>query len=47
MVLEANVTPVYRGIQLQPEFEWFVRPGGVSSVPDAVVLGLKTHVLSF
>jgi porin len=46
MVLEANYNiPVYRGIQLQPEFEWFVHPGGVSTVPDAVVLGLKTHVL--
>ena len=46
MVLEANYNiPVYPGIQLQPEFEWFVRPGGVSSVPNAVVLGLKTHVL--
>jgi porin len=46
MVLEANYNiPVYPGVQLQPEFEWFVRPGGVSTVPSAVVLGLKTHVL--
>ena len=46
MVLEANYSiPVHPGIQIQPEFEWFVRPGGVSTVPDAVVLGLKTHVL--
>ena len=46
MVLEANYDiPVYPGIQLQPEFEYFVRPGGVSTVRNAVVLGLKTHVL--
>jgi porin len=46
MVIEANYNiPVYAGIQLQPEFEYFVRPGGVSSVPNAAVLGLKTHVL--
>ena len=46
MVLEANYNlPVYRGIQVQPEVEYFIRPGGVSSVPSAWVLGLKTHVL--
>ena len=46
MVLEANYNiTVYPGVQLQPEFEYFMRPGGVSSVSDAVVLGLKTHVL--
>jgi porin len=46
MVLEANYNiPIYPGIQLQPEFEYFMRPGGVSSVSNAVVLGLKTHVL--
>lgn len=46
MVLEANYNiPVYPGIQLQPEIEYFVRPGGVSSVSNAVVIGLKTHIL--
>lgn len=46
MVLEANYNiPVWPGVQLQPEFEYFIRPGGVSSVRNAVVLGLKTHVL--
>jgi porin len=45
-VLEANYNfPVYNGIQIQPEIEYFIRPGGVSSVPNAFVLGLKTHVL--
>ena len=45
-VLEANYNfPVYPGIQLQPEIEYFIRPGAASSVPNAFVLGLKTHVL--
>jgi porin len=48
MVLEANYNfPIYRGVQLQPELQYFFRPGGVpsSSVPNAFVIGLKTHVL--
>jgi porin len=45
-VLEANYNfPLYRGVQIQPEIEYFIRPGGVSSVHNAFVLGLKTHVL--
>jgi porin len=45
MVFEVNYNlPVYRGIELQPELEYFLRPGGVSSVPSAFALGLKTHV---
>ena len=46
MVLEANYSlPVYRGVTAQPEMEYFIRPGGVSSVRNAFVLGLKMHVL--
>jgi len=46
MVLEANYQlPVYRGVTAQPEMEYFIRPGGVSSVRNAFVLGLKMHVL--
>jgi porin len=46
MVVEANYSiPIHPGIQIQPEFEYFIRPGGVSSVRNAAVLGLKTHVL--
>lgn len=45
-VVEASYNlPVYRGIQMQPEFEYFIRPGGARAVPNAAVLGLKTHVL--
>lgn len=44
-VIEANYNfPVYRGVQLQPEFEYFMRPGGVTTVHDAAVLGIKVHV---
>jgi porin len=46
MVVEANYSiPIHPGIQIQPEFEYFIRPGSVSSVRNAAVLGLKTHVL--
>jgi porin len=48
MVFELNYQiAAYRGITVQPEFEFFLHPGGVSSarVPNAAVLGLKTHVL--
>lgn len=46
MVLEANYQlPIFRGVYVQPEVEYFIRPGGVSSVRNALVLGLKTHVL--
>ena len=45
-VLEANYNiPVYRGVEVQPELEYFIRPGGRRSIPNAAVLGLKTHVL--
>jgi porin len=46
LVLEANYNiAVYRGIQVQPEIEYFVRPGGQHAVSNSLVLGLKTHVL--
>ena len=45
-VLEANYAlPIYRGVEVQPEFEYFIRPGAQKAVPNALVLGLKTHVL--
>jgi porin len=45
MVFEANYNiAVYRGVYVQPELEYFLRPGGVSSVPSAFVIGLKTHI---
>lgn len=45
MVLEANyAVPVWTGVQVQPEIEYFVRPGATTHTPSALVLGLKTHV---
>lgn len=45
MVLEANysieTTP---GLLIQPEFEYSIRPGGTRSVPNAFLVGAKTHV---
>jgi porin len=45
MVLEANygieITP---GLLIQPELEYFIRPGGTHSVPNAFLVGVKTHV---
>jgi porin len=46
IVLEANYDFAIRpGIDLQPDIQYFIRPGGQSAVPNAFVLGLKTHVL--
>jgi porin len=44
-VLEANyaVAPV-RGVLLQPELEYFIRPGATNVVPNAFLVGLKVHV---
>jgi porin len=45
-VIEANYDiPVYRGVDVQPEIEYFIRPGGQRVVPNSLVLGLKTHML--
>jgi hypothetical protein len=42
MVLEANygieITP---GLLIQLEFEYFIRPGGTRSVPNAFLIGAK------
>jgi porin len=44
-VFELNYNlPLYRGVQVQPELEYFIRPGGTHAVPNAFLLGLKTHV---
>ncbi len=44
-VIEANYSiPIIQGFQIQPEFEYWMRPGGVTNVPNAVVFGAKIHV---
>jgi porin len=45
--LEANYSiSLYRGIAVQPELEYFIRPGGQAAVHNAFALGLKTYVQS-
>lgn len=47
MAFELNYQiAAYRGIVIQPEFEYFLRPGGVPSshVPNAAVAGVKVYV---
>jgi porin len=45
MIFEANYDiHVYRGVNLQPEFEYVVRPNAQSGIKNAEVFGVKTHV---
>jgi porin len=42
MVLEANYgIAVMPGLLIQPELEYFMRPGGTNAVPNAFLVGLK------
>ena len=42
MVLEANYgITVVPGLLVQPELEYFIRPGGADAVPNAFLVGLK------
>ena len=44
MVYELNYNfKAYSGIQIQPELEYFVRPGATSAVRNAFLVGLKTY----
>jgi porin len=44
-VLEANYDiHVYRGINLEPDFQYVIHPNAQTSLGNAVVLGLKAHV---
>jgi porin len=44
-VLELNhaivVSPT---VLIQPELEYFIRPGATGAVPNSFLIGLKTHV---
>ena len=35
---------VYRGVNFQPEFQYYFRPNGVSNIPDAAIFGFKSHI---
>ena len=38
---------VYRGITIAPDFQYFFRPNGQGNLPDAALLGFKSHVELF
>ncbi len=38
---------VYRGITLAPDFQYFFRPNGQGNLPDAALVGFKSHVELF
>ncbi|MCW6509437.1 carbohydrate porin [Lichenifustis flavocetrariae] len=45
MVYELNYQiHAYQGVLIQPELEYFDRPGGAGNVPNAFLVGLKTNV---
>ncbi len=35
---------VYRGVNFQPEFQYYFRPNGVNNIPDAAIFGFKSHI---
>jgi porin len=44
-VLEANYKAVvYRGVSLQPDFQYVFRPNGQANLPDAAVFGARANV---
>jgi porin len=38
---------VFRGITIAPDFQYFIRPNGQSNLPDAALLGFKSHIELF
>ncbi len=38
---------VFRGVTFAPDFQYFIRPNGQGSLPDAAVVGFKTHIQLF
>ena len=45
MILEANYgIHVYRGVNVQPEFQYVFRPNAQGNIKNAAVLGFKAHV---
>ncbi len=45
MIIEANYdVQVFRGVNIEPDFQYVVRPNAQASIGDAIVLGVKAHV---
>jgi porin len=42
--LNYNVA-VYRGVSVTPDFQYIIRPGATTRIPDAAVLGFRTNIL--
>ncbi len=38
------VAHVFRGVTLQPDFQYIIRPGATTNTPDAAVLGFRTNI---
>ncbi len=48
MTFEANYAiHVYRGVTFAPDFQYYIRPNAQSNLPDAALLGFKSHVEFF
>jgi porin len=44
-VIELNYkAQIYRGLSLQPDFQYVLRPNGQANIPDAAVFGARAHV---
>jgi porin len=45
MFVEGNYdVHVFRGVTVEPDVQYIIRPNAQSSLHDAAVLGLKAHV---
>ncbi len=38
---------VFRGVTFAPDFQYFIRPNGQANLPDAALIGFKTHIQLF
>ncbi len=38
------IAHVFRGISVQPDFQYVIRPGATTATPDAAVLGFRTNI---
>jgi porin len=48
IVLEANYQiHVFRGVTFAPDVQYFIRPNGQGNLPDAALIGFKSHIEFF
>jgi porin len=38
---------LFRGVTFAPDFQYYIRPNAQSNVPDAALIGFKTHIELF